>query len=230
MKINDSTKCWCQSQTSHEQFHGNRFQPFLYRVLTILKFLKKKVLRMIFHISISISFSEVAAKLIKIFFSPKTEARPGYQKRLVTLPLLFSSVSSKSCFWSDATSISDAINNMIIRNSKESILIESQDAKRRAMVAEAWTAGSACQALAPQFWRQLTQRSPFASRLASKFWSKLSRIQISFCIKSVPHWLVLFKIMGNYKSRPQGSCAEEFRKKVRLINVCGVGAMYALKS
>ena len=65
-----------------------------------------EVWRMILVVSISISFSEVAAKLIKIFFSQKTEARPGYQKRLGTLPLFFSSVSS---FWSDATSISDAI-------------------------------------------------------------------------------------------------------------------------
>ena len=26
--------------------------------------------------------------------------------------------------------------------------------------------------------------------------------------------------MGNYKSRPQGSCAEEFRKKVSLLYLC----------
>ena len=37
-----------------------------------------EVWRMILVVSISISFSEVAAKSIKIFFSPKAEARPGF--------------------------------------------------------------------------------------------------------------------------------------------------------
>ena len=55
-------------------------QPLLFRVLAVLIFLKK-VLRMIFLVFISISFSEVAAKSIKIFFSPKAEARPGFWKR-----------------------------------------------------------------------------------------------------------------------------------------------------